>query len=196
MAPSKRKAPAQAPRVLDSGYDVTFVYDTETTGLLKPNVADLEQQPKIIEFALCEINRKYEIVRDHVWLIYPGEDITAEITKITGLTNDDLRGKPRFMEVLPQISQVMRRADRIVAHNAPFDQGMLVNELKRVGMEHRFPYPAEWVCTVQLAQELVYGRRAKMTELYADSVGKPLEQTHRALDDVHALVEILRAREW
>lgn len=196
MAPSKRKAPAAAVEVLDSGYDRTLVFDTETTGLLKPDVSDLAKQPKIIEFALCELDRQYNVVGTHTWLINPGELITEEITKITGLTNDDLKDKPFFIEVLPEIIVAVKGADRIIAHNAPFDHGMLVNDLKRIGLDHKFPYPSEWVCTVQLAQELIYGRRARMIELYADTMGKPLEQTHRALDDVMALVDIVRTRRW
>lgn len=195
MAPSKRKAPAQA-TVADSGYDRTLVYDTETTGLLKPEVSDLDKQPKIIEFALAELDRGYGLVKTHSWLIYPGELITEEITKITGLTNDDLKGKPTFIEVLPEIIAAVKGTDRIIAHNAPFDHGMLVNELIRLGLQYKFPYPPEWVCTVQLAQELIYGRRARMIELYKDTMGRELEQTHRALDDVMALVDIVRERRW
>ena len=35
----------------------------------------------------------------------------------------------------------------------------------------------------------------KMTELYQHALNKPLPQTHRALDDVMALVEIVQALE-
>jgi DNA polymerase III epsilon subunit-like protein len=196
MAPSKRKAPAPKLVEKDSGWDVTGVFDTETTGLLKPDVSDLTKQPKIIEFAICELDRQYNVIDQHSWLINPGEPITEEITKITGLTNDDLKDKPRFIEVLPEIAKVFRRLDRVVAHNNPFDHGMLVNELKRLGLDHKFPYPQEWVCTVQLANELIYGRRARMIELYKDTMGRELDQTHRALDDVMALVDIIRERNW
>lgn len=195
MAASKRKAPARA-SLADSGYDRSLVFDTETTGLLRPEVSDLEKQPKIIEFALCELDRHYEVVDKHTWLINPGELITEEITKITGLTNDDLKDAPRFIEVLPEIIAVFKGADRVIAHNAPFDHSMLVNDLRRIGLDHKFPYPPEWVCTVQLAQELIYGRRARMIELYKDTMGCELDQTHRALDDVMALVEIVRERRW
>ncbi len=34
-----------------------------------------------------------------------------------------------------------------------------------------------------------FGHRPKMTELYENVMGKPLLQTHRALDDVRALYE-------
>jgi DNA polymerase-3 subunit epsilon len=197
MAPPKRKIPAdETIEVLDSGYDFSGVFDTETTGLLKPDVSDVSQQPKIIEFALSILDRGYNIVADHVWLINPGEPITPEITKITGLTDADLRGKPTFIEVLPEIVAVFRKLDRVIAHNAPFDHQMLVNELIRIGAQYKFPYPSEWVCTVQTAQELIYGRRARLIELYKDTMGKELEQTHRALDDVHALVEVVRGQKW
>lgn len=196
MDASKRKAPAPVAELMDSGYERTLVFDTETTGLLKPDVSDLSKQPKIIEFALCELDRHYSVVAQHTWLINPAEPITEEITKITGLTNDDLKDKPQFIEVLPEIRKVFTGADRVIAHNCPFDHRMLINDLKRLGLEYKFPYPSEWVCTVHLAQELIYGRRARMIELYKDTMGRELQQTHRALDDVMALVEIVRERRW
>lgn len=174
----------------------TLVYDTETTGLLKPEVSDLDQQPKIIEFAVAEIDEAYNIVGEYSWLINPGEEITPTITKITGLTNDDLFGKPSFIEVLPEIEEVFMGIDRLMAHNLPFDMGMLTNELRRLGRQYAFPYPPNQVCTVQLANEMIYGRRAKLTELYELTTGKPLAQTHRALDDVRALVEVIRGQRW
>lgn len=197
MAPSKRRAPAATKAELpDSGYDSTLVYDTETTGLLKPEVSDLAQQPKIIEFAICELDRQYNVVGKHSWLINPGEEITPEITKITGLTNADLRDKPSFIEVLPEIEKVFLGKIRLMAHNLPFDIGMLSNELRRIGRQYAFPYPPVQMCTVQIAQDLIYGRRARMIELYKDTMGRELDQTHRALDDVMALVDIIRERRW
>jgi DNA polymerase III epsilon subunit family exonuclease len=175
---------------------VTAIFDTETTGLLKPQVADLAQQPKIIEFALSIIDDDYNVLSEHEWLIHPGELITPEITKITGITDDKLRGKPSFIEVLPEIQRALRGVDRIIAHNLPFDMGMLVNELKRIGREYAFPYPPEQVCTVQLASDLIFGRRARMIELYEKTTGRKLDQKHRALDDVHALLEIVRVQRW
>ncbi len=191
-APRARKSP----QVKTTAPIITLVYDNETTGLLKPEVSDLSQQPKIIEFAVVAIDQSYDRLSEHSWLIHPGEDITPEITKITGLKNEDLRGKPSFIQVLPEIEQVFLGKHRVMAHNLPFDWGMLTNELKRVGREYAFPYPPIQQCTVQLASDLIFGRRAKMTELYEKTLGKPLAQTHRALDDVNALVEIISAQRW
>lgn len=191
-----KRTPKQKPLPLKKKRTRTLVYDTETTGLLKPGIADLASQPKIIEFALVELDDDYNEVGAWAWLINPGESITPEITKITGLTDADLLGKPSFIQVLPEIEDVFLGAHRLMAHNLPFDMGMLTNELKRIGREHAFPYPPNQLCTVQLASELIYGRRARMVELYKDTMGVELAQTHRALDDVRALVEIVRARRW
>lgn len=198
MAVAKKAAPRarKSPQVKTTPAILTLVYDNETTGLLKPQVSDLSEQPKIIEFAVVCIDQSYDRISEHSWMIHPGEEITPLITKITGITNDDLRGKPRFIEVLPEIEAAFLGKHRVMAHNLPFDWGMLTNELKRIGREFAFPYPPEQQCTVQLGSDLIYGRRAKMTELYEDTMGKPLAQTHRALDDVNALVEIISARRW
>lgn len=175
---------------------LTAVWDTETTGLLKPEVSDISQQPKIIEFAVAILDDDYNTVSEHSWLINPGEEITPEITKITGLKNEDLRGKPSFIQVLPEIEQVFIGKHRMMAHNLPFDMGMLTNELRRVGREFAFPYPPNQMCTVQIASDLIFGRRARMIELYEKVLGRKLAQTHRALDDVRALVEIIREARW
>lgn len=171
------------------------VWDTETTGLLIPG-APLDKQPHIIEFGVVMVaSAEFEGVENpyvldrHSWLINPGVPLEPIITKITGLTDDDLRGKPSFAEVLPEIVAFFIGVHGMVAHNLPFDKGMLVVELQRLGKEHAFPYPPEQICTVAHFVQ-TFGRRAKMTEVYARVMGKPLPQTHRALDDCSALAEI------
>jgi DNA polymerase III epsilon subunit family exonuclease len=168
-----------------------LIFDTETTGLLKPNVTDLKDQPKIIEFGLVVVEDG-KIIGAHNWLINPGELITAEITKITGITNEMLEGKPEFRQVLGEIEEVFAGADRLICHNAPFDTGMLKNELERCGRTG-FPWPAETICTVQEYRHEFGGRYPKLTALYERKVGKPLEQTHRATDDCEALYDCLVA---
>ena len=189
-------AARKSPKVKLTQQHITLIFDTETTGLLKPSVSDLSEQPKIIELAVVAIDQSYERIREHSWLIYPAEELTPIITKITGLTNADLKGKPTFMEVLPEIEEAFLGACRLIAHNMPFDSGMLRNELTRCNRQYAFPYPPNQLCTVQLASDLIFGRRAKLTELYEKTIGKPLAQTHRALDDVNALVEIVCAQRW
>ena len=165
-----------------------LVFDTETTGLLLPKTADINKQPRIIELAVARVVAG-RIVSEHSWLIDPECEITPEITKITGLTNADIDGKPKFRELLGEIEEAFAGADLLIAHNSEFDTGMMNVELElcsRTG----FPWPASTMCSVQEYMHLK-GRRLKMTELYEMKLGKKLEQTHRALDDVRALCEIV-----
>lgn len=153
-----------------------------------PSIIEVEKQPRIIELALARVDCG-KVVSTHEWLIWPEQDVSAEITKITGITNDQLKGKPQFRQVLGDIEEAFARADQLIAHNAPFDVALLTYELQRCARTG-FPWPKTTICTVQ-EYSFLWGRRPKLTELYERVIGRPLVQTHRALDDVLALCEIL-----
>lgn len=165
----------------------SLVIDCETTGLLLPSVSDLNDQPRIIEFGAVVI-QDGDVVQSYNQLINPGFDIETVITKITGITNDDLKGKPKFSDVADEIYAMFEGAEMVIAHNVEFDSTMVRNEFKRMNRDIVMP---ELVCTVQEFYH-IYGRRMKLTELYRYFLKKELKQTHRALDDVEALVEILQ----
>lgn len=173
--------------------ELIVVFDTETTGLPLHPDAPLEKQPKIIELGAALLDARGEVVDTFQQLLHPGEDVTAEITKITGITNEQLVGQPRFADVLPQLREFFGRAFAVFAHNLPFDRSLLRFELRRAECED-FPWPAAEYCTVGLHRG-EWGRNPKLLELYEKTMGRPLAQTHRALDDVMALVEVIRARE-
>lgn len=164
------------------------IFDTETTGLLLPSSAPLEKQPRIIELGIVVVEDGKK-TGEHNWLIYPECDISAEITKITGITNDDLKGKPLFRQLLAEIEEVFGGSDIGIAHNAPFDVGMLTNELKLCAREG-FPWPTEIICTAQEYTPM-FGKRPRLIHLYEKVMGRPLAQTHRAIDDAMAVFEVL-----
>lgn len=168
------------------------VIDWETTGLtLHPN-APLSKQPKAIEFGGMKLDPATGEVKDALGqLIHPRESISAEITKITGITNEQLVHQPNFEEFLPALRGFFTGCTVLVAHNAPFDRAILEFELARLGVTD-FPWPERTFCTVGAYKES-WGRNPRLIELYATVMGKPLQQTHRALDDVAALVEIIQA---
>jgi len=165
-----------------------IIFDTETTGLLLPSKAPLEKQPHIIELGALAVSRD-GVIAELSQLLDPKIEITAEITKITGLTNEDLKGKPTFAEFLPQLAEFFRGADFLICHNAPFDTGMLRNDLKRAGCDD-FPWPTETLCTAQEYTSLL-GKRPSLKILYQHIIGEPLAQTHRALDDAAAVYAIM-----
>lgn len=180
-----------------------LVFDTETSGLPVPSSAPLEKQPKIIDLALVEVSfgippRSVASDPTPIWhvtnefqrIINPGEPLYNDTKRITGITEDDVRGQPTFSEILPDLIQFVHGATGLIAHNLPFDLNLLAFELRRCGREHAFPYPPEQMCTVANYHP-VFGRRAKLTEVYLRVMGKELAQKHRALDDARALAEIV-----
>lgn len=168
---------------------ISLVFDTETTGLPLPSIADLSQQPRIIELALSRIENG-GLVSKRSWLINPEQPLEPDITKITGLTDADLKDKPIFSAVYSEIAEAFSGADQLVAHNAPFDVALLTYELQRIGKLDGFPWPPEKICSVQEFRHL-FGFHPSLKVLYEKILGKELAQTHRAQDDVDALVEIL-----
>jgi DNA polymerase III epsilon subunit-like protein len=171
--------------------NLILVFDTETTGLTLHPDAPLNKQPKIIELGAALVDRSGNVVETLSQLVHPGEAVTDEITKITGITNADLVGAPTFQQCLPQLRHIFGQAFAVFAHNLPFDRAMIRNDLARVDC-FDFPWPEQEYCTVGLHKDQ-WGRNPKLIELYAATMGKPLAQTHRALDDVAALVEIIVA---
>lgn len=165
-------------------------FDTETTGLTLHPDAPLEKQPRIIELGVVLVDPKnYAAVDTFSQLVNPGEPLTAEITKITGIADADLVGMPTFVECLPALAAFFARADTVVAFNLPFDRQMMRNELERAGTP-AFPWPQRELCLMAYVTHL-WGRNPKLKELYQWAMGEPLEQKHRAVDDVMAMVRVM-----
>lgn len=171
-----------------------LVYDTETTGLTLHPDAPLKKQPKIIEFGAALLDPRTGSIEEEInIMVNPGEPLTEEIIKITGITDADLADAAPFEAIIPQLRRIFSAASTVMAHNLPFDKAMLKNELIRANCLD-FPWPKNEICTVGLYKE-EWGRNPRLIELYEAKLGKPLAQTHRALDDVLALVEIIQHEE-
>lgn len=170
-----------------------LIFDTETTGLvLHPRAKD-ELQPRIIEWGGLLVDGAGNELEELDVLINPGMPLQPVITKITGITDDDLRGQPPFSAVMPLVYNMFKRADVLIAHNLPFDRRMMELELSRANALDEWPWPRIMLCTVQEHAE-EWGHRPKLTELYEYYTGTRLAQSHRAIDDVRALKEVcLRA---
>jgi DNA polymerase III epsilon subunit-like protein len=169
-----------------------ILFDTETTGLVQPIAVPLDKQPHIIEFCAIRLNDKtlkeemsMEVLMD------PGVPISEEITKITGIKTDDIKGKPPFIACLPDIINFMFGQSLLVAHNCDFDAKLLQFELMRVGKEFHFPWPPRRLCTVE-ASFGIKNRRLKLGELYELATGRELKGAHRAINDVRAMAECVR----
>lgn len=170
-----------------------IIFDTETTDLLKPDIADLSAQPHIIEIAMARVcETTYKVLETYVSLVNPEVPLDEEMhKKISKLTNADLKDQPTFLELYQEIADFYLGEHKWVAHNLEFDKGVLVCELRRIGKEYAFPFPPNQICTVNATKHLK-GHRLRLVELYELKLKRKLEQKHRALSDVMALAEIVK----
>ena len=167
----------------------TLIFDTETTGLPLHRKAKLELQPHIIEWGGLLVDEHGNELDEFSVLIDPGCALPEEITKITGIKPEELVGAPKFADVAGRIRELFAAADVLLAHNLPFDSTLMKFDLERAGLTEGWPWPKHNICTVQEHAE-IWGRRPKLTELYEYYNGVPLTQTHRAIDDVRALLSV------
>ena len=165
----------------------TVIFDTETTGLLKPSANDVDEQPEIIELHAVKIDEEWNMVDEWNSLFKPKYPVTDEITRITGLTNEDLKDAPAFGDKVDSLAEFFTGADEMVAHNLGFDRSMLANELIRVDRLIKFPWPRIHICTVEMAMPIEQ-RRINLSNLHNYATGSGFDGAHRAKEDVYALV--------
>lgn len=167
--------------------EIVFV-DTETTGLLQPMGNDLEFQPWVFEFFGYRTTEKLKPIDEFHTLINIPVPIPDFISRMTGICDYDLVGKPKFEKIAKQVMKIIKNANIFIAHNATFDKGMIDIELRRIGIDD-FGFPKKTVCTVEQSLYL-RGYRLKQLELYEILTGKTeIKGQHRAKKDVKALVE-------
>ena len=174
-------------------------FDTETTGLpLHPSVP-LDQQPRITEFAAVIVDTAAPA--PEAWeyfstLVNPGIPLTAEITKITGLTTEMLRDCPPWADVAERVRRLFEAGvEGVVAHNLPFDRRMVDMEFARLDAP-QLVWPERAMCTAA-EHAALWGYRPRLLDLYEHVCGTRPRQQHRALADAKLLAEIVcRAELW
>ena len=156
--------------------DATYcVYDIETTGLSS-------NFDEIIEIGACKIQNNV-IIDEFSTFVKPKVKIGAFTTKLTSITQDDVRNADPIEIVLPKFMEFSKGCI-MVAHNATFDNSHIYANLRRLGLyEHPFPT----IDTLQLFR-LRYGDKSKKFGL--DAMVKffdiILVQHHRAVHDAKA----------
>lgn len=149
--------------------------DIETTGFNS-------QTDKIIEIGAVKYvdNSFFESFEQ---LIDPERHLPYEITKLTGISRDDLRGKPIIEQVIPKFQEFIGDLP-VVAHNAPFD----ISFLRENGISFQ---ENEIVDTLILARIfLPHLRDHKLITLlkyFKIKIGK----SHRAYDDAVSTASLL-----
>lgn len=174
-----------------------LLIDTETTGLLLPDGAPLEKQPRIIEFAGVLYNENLLELERLDFMCSVPFPLPSIIIKTTGIKDKDLEGKEPFEKRHKEVINIFKKADYIVAHNVFFDLSMVRNELKRIKDED---FTADdWIdwkskkniCTVECTH-YIKNKRIKLSTAYEHFTGKTPQVAHRAINDVETMLEIVK----
>lgn len=158
-----------------------LILDTETTGLDPAKDA-------IIELAMLRVQVDSStgipagLVTVYDELEDPGRPIPKEVVAITGIRDEDVKGKQLDDA---RVAQMLEGVDLVIAHNAAFD---------RPFMERRFPQFAKvaWACSFAEMDWKAQGQSSSKLESLAQSLGL-FYDAHRAEMDCHALLAVLVA---
>lgn len=161
----------------------TLIFDTETTDLMGNSLLPIEKMPRIIEFFGLSLDENLEEVGSYNFMFDPGVKITEEITRITGIKNEMVVGKPKFSEGASLIRNLILDHDEVVAHNLSFDRHMVEIELKRCNLSISWP---DLICTVEQTEH-IKGHRLNLQALHEHLFGEGFANAHRAENDVRAL---------
>ena len=156
-----------------------LVVDVETTGL------DLDEDV-IIELAMRPfvydgLGHVLEIGEGRSWREDPGVPLAPEIVALTGLTDADLSWQ--FIDD-EEVLALVAYADLLIAHNAAFDRPMF---------ERRFPNAplCAWACSCEEVDWRGAGFEGRSLGYLVMQAGW-FHDGHRALNDVDAVVQLLR----
>jgi DNA polymerase-3 subunit epsilon len=155
------------------------VIDVETTGLDCKSGRVIEIAVRTFRFhkatgALVSIEKSYSGFQD------PGFPISPEITQITGITDEDVKGQNIDWAL---VKFLLDHSELIVAHNAGFDRPFVENELGEAVSK-------VWACSWRQIDWDGKGYGIHKLEILTAYHGF-FTDAHRALNDVDALLNLL-----
>ena len=158
------------------------VVDVETTG------ARVERGGRVIEVAVAiledgTVHLAYQALLDPLTAIPPW------VTRLTGITERDVAGRPRFADVAADLRRALEDGV-FVAHNARFDWRHLAAEWTAAGVPGPRGAP---LCTVRLTRRLVPELRQRGLDSVSTFFGVQNPARHRAFGDALTTARILRA---
>jgi DNA polymerase-3 subunit epsilon len=160
------------------------VLDTETTGL------EAKDGHRIIEVGCLEIVGRRVTERRLHHYVNPERASDEGALAVHGLTDEFLRDKPKFGEIVDDLLAFVADAE-VIIHNASFDLEFLDAELKRLGRPSFAEHCAGVTDSLKLARELHPGKRNSLDALCERyQVSNAHRTLHGALLDAGLLADV------
>jgi len=139
-----------------------------------------------VEISLITLENGFVVDRGH-WLVNPGAPISAFVSGLHGLTDDDVRDAPFLPEIAPEIRRRLE-GEVVAAHNPKGDLDML-----RTGIPDVDFLPTQVIDTVRLAKCLLpglgrYRLENVVAKLGLEHEGRGVRSGHHTSDHDAAMV--------
>ena len=158
------------------------VFDLETTGL------DLVKD-RIIQISYIKVSPNGDEERGDE-LVNPEKPIDPLITQLTGISNDDVKGKPTFKQLAQTLADKFTGCDFAGFNSNNFDIPLLAEEFLRAGIDFDFSKCRLIdACTIFRKME-----RRNLAAAYKFYCGRKMEEdfeAHRADQDTEATYRVL-----
>lgn len=158
--------------------DTYVVFDIETTGLSK-------EKEMITEIGAVKV-ADGKIIDRFSTFVNPQRPISAEITKLTGITDDMVKDAPTIENVLLEFLKFCEDTV-LVAHNASFDTGFIRIAAERAGLGELHHTVVD---TLELARALLPELNKHKLDIVCEHLGVTLNGHHRAVNDAEATAEV------
>lgn len=134
-----------------------------------------------------------EVIETKSWMFRPPGKrvyIRPDFIDIHGITPEQLKDKPTFLGVWPEIAPYLEDVDCVLAHNASFDRNVLYSTAEFYGIN--LPN-LDWLCTVRISRATWPDIENHKLSTVCAHLGIPLNH-HDAASDAHGCAQIyLRA---
>jgi len=162
----------------DGAIRLGVVLDIETTGL--DAAADEIIELGMLKFSFSSDGRVFKVKDEFAAFREPHVPIPAEVTELTGITAEMVAGKAINPE---QVSAFLEDVVLVIAHEARFDRPFCEALLPIFATKY-------WACSNSDVDWRARGHRGTKLTYLLNDFGYFYEG-HRALDDCHALLEVL-----
>nr|WP_244470265.1 3'-5' exonuclease [Microvirga vignae] len=159
---------------------IAVIVDTETTGL--NHTRDEVIELGMVAFTYNEEGRIGDVIGTFNALREPSVPISPEITRLTGIAPDMVAGQ---VLDLAAVERFIEPADLVIAHNARFDRPFCECLSKSFQVK-------AWACSHSEIAWSGFGFEGSKLGYLLTQCGW-FHQGHRAVEDCHALLEVLAA---
>lgn len=178
--------------------------DFEGTGLIKPETEDPHAQPGIVEIGMVKVVFGAKGFKsppeEFSELIDPETMFEEKAQEITGITPEQLRGKPNLREKFREMADFCLGVEHLVTFNGnSYDIPLLQYNLRRYNLETRFPWPPVQHDLMEISMRVLNlqgktgNKPPNLMLLYETLHGKEYDGAHRAVNDAFATAECAKS---